>query len=96
MTKDMAIDVVNGVLKDHIKHVPLETTIKIVEALIQKQVIELDSDHLRVCHHCLMAIESREGHQPILRILDASFDAEGIDWKCDWCEETEIDKLYEI
>lgn len=96
MTKDMAIDVVSGVLRDHLGDVPLEITNKIVEALIQKQVIELDSDHLRVCHHCLMAIESREGHQPILRILDASFDAEDIKWKCDWCEETEIDTLYEI
>jgi hypothetical protein len=43
-----------------------------------------------------MAIESREGHQPILNTLDASFVDEDVVWKCDWCEETEIDKLYEI
>ena len=52
---------------------------------------------LKVCEHCLCAIESREGHQPILNILDADFDADdnGI-FKCDWCGETEICTLYEI
>lgn len=96
MTKDMVIDVVNGVLRDHIGCVPLEITNRIVEALIQRQVIEVDSDHLKVCEHCLMAIESREGHQPILSIIDAAFIDEDAEFKCDWCGETEIDKLYKI
>ena len=51
---------------------------------------------LKVCDHCLCAIESREGHQPILNTLDYQFDAEDIEWKCDWCGETEICTLYEI
>lgn len=55
-----------------------------------------EANTLKVCHHCLMAIESREGHQPILRILDLSFVDEDAEFKCDWCGETEIDKLYEI
>ena len=55
-----------------------------------------EANTLKVCEHCLMAIESREGHQPVLNILDADFVDEDADFKCDWCGETEIDKLYEI
>ena len=55
-----------------------------------------EANTLKVCEHCLMAIESREGHQPILRIHDFSFADEDVEFKCDWCGETEIDKLYEI
>ena len=55
-----------------------------------------EANTLKVCEHCLMAIESREGHQPILRIFDFSFVDEDMEFKCDWCGETEIDRLYEI
>ena len=53
---------------------------------------------LEVCEHCLMAIESREGHQPILNIIDYSFidEEEKEYFKCDWCGETELCTLYEI
>ena len=52
---------------------------------------------LKVCEHCLCAIESREGHQPILNIIDVSYaDDEAGELECDWCGETEICALYEI
>lgn len=58
----------------------------------------IESNTLKVCEHCLCAIESREGHQPILNIIDVAYadkdDAEEL--KCDWCGETEICTLYEI
>lgn len=47
-----------------------------------------------VCEHCLMAIESREGSQATLRhSVDDDNDVES---KCDWCEETGFDTLYEL
>ena len=53
---------------------------------------------LKVCEHCLMAIESREGHQPILNIIDVSYadEEEKEHLKCDWCGESDICTLYEI
>ena len=50
--------------------------------------------HLFVCSHCLMAIESREGNQATLRhYVDEDDDNES---KCDWCDETGFDTLYEL
>ena len=46
---------------------------------------------LWVCEHCLAAIESREGNQATL--------IHGVDEdesKCDWCEESGFDTLYEL
>ena len=53
---------------------------------------------LKVCDHCLMAIESREGHQPILNVIDVTLadEYEMDELKCDWCGETELCTLYEI
>lgn len=48
---------------------------------------------LKVCEHCLMAIESREGNLPTL-VHHLDFD--DTKSQCDWCGETEIDTLYEI
>ena len=48
---------------------------------------------LKVCEHCLMAIESREGN---LLTLKHYIDYDDTESKCDWCGETEIDVLYEI
>lgn len=49
---------------------------------------------LWVCDHCLMAIESREGNQAVLRhSVDEDDDVES---KCDWCEEVGFDTLYEL
>lgn len=52
-----------------------------------------DPDTLKVCEHCLMAIESREGNLPTLKHY---IDYDDTESKCDWCGETEIDVLYEI
>lgn len=49
-------------------------------------------EKLRVCIHCLQAIESREGVQPVLPI---SLD-EDDPTPCDWCGEALEDTLYEI
>lgn len=47
-----------------------------------------------VCEHCLAAIESREGNQATLRhSVDEDNDGES---KCDWCEESGFDTLYEL
>ena len=49
---------------------------------------------LRVCEHCLMAIESHEGTQATLRIyVDEEDENES---RCDWCEETGFDVLFEL
>ena len=38
------------------------------------------SNTMRVCEHCLMAIESREGHQPTLRHdIELEYDDEQFD-----------------
>lgn len=56
-----------------------------------------NNETLKVCEHCLMAIESREGNQPTLKHYIDSDDTEA---KCMWCEETAdeggFDVLYEI
>ena len=52
----------------------------------------MERETMWVCEHCLMAIESREGNQ-VTRTIYADEDT---DLKCDWCGETEIDKLYEL
>lgn len=49
---------------------------------------------LRVCRSCLMGIESHEGNQHAKTIYVDEDDEEGS--KCDWCEETGFDTLYEI
>ena len=47
-----------------------------------------------VCAHCLAAIESREGNQAVLKhFVDEDDDVES---KCDWCEDTGFDTLYEL
>ena len=49
---------------------------------------------LWVCDHCLAAIESREGNQATLRHdVDENDEKES---KCDWCEDTGFDTLYEL
>lgn len=48
------------------------------------------NDNLVVCERCLLAIESREGHQ-ICKTIHCDEPS-----KCDWCEEDEFDVLYEL
>lgn len=60
---------------------------------------------LRVCEHCLEAIESHEGRQRVLP-LDISWDIDDDDKHidedgeefvfCDWCEEPTYTTIYEI
>lgn len=51
-------------------------------------------ENLKVCAHCLMAIESREGRQATyLHYVDADDPEES---KCDWCEESGFNELYEL
>lgn len=57
--------------------------------------IVIDCDEpapLRVCERCLLAIESREGEQITRKI----YVDEDNPQKCDWCEESDFDILYEI
>ena len=49
---------------------------------------------LKVCWHCLQAIESREGKQATLVHYVNEDDA--MESKCDWCEEDGHDELYEL
>lgn len=56
--------------------------------------MERDKDKMYVCQHCLVAIESREGNQAMLRhSVNEENDKES---KCDWCEEVGFDTLYEL
>ena len=51
-------------------------------------------EKLWVCEHCLMAIESREGHQATLKhFVDEEDENES---KCEWCEEHGFYTLYEL
>ena len=54
-----------------------------------------EPDTMKVCEHCLMAIESREGKQ-ITRTIDVDYADDETELKCDWCGETEIDRLFEL
>jgi hypothetical protein len=54
----------------------------------------MERETLWVCDHCLLAIESREGNQAILRHSVDEDDEEAS--KCEWCEENGFDTLYEI
>lgn len=58
----------------------------------------MERDTLWVCDHCLLAIESREGNQVILRHdIDLGYEDEDEETsKCDWCEESGFDTLYEL
>ena len=53
--------------------------------------------NLKVCWHCLCAIESREGSQAVLPL---SIDVEDCDSVCDWCGQNAdsgcFDTLYEL
>ena len=50
--------------------------------------------NLWVCDRCLMAIESHEGNQATLEhYVDENDEEES---KCDWCEESGFDTLYEL
>ena len=54
----------------------------------------MERKNLWVCSHCLMAIESHEGNQAtLLHYVDENDDEES---KCEWCEETGFDTLYEL
>lgn len=54
-------------------------------------------ENLKVCWHCLLAIESREG---ALATIPHRIDLEDLDIRCDWCKETPeeggFDVVYEI
>lgn len=52
------------------------------------------SNALRVCWHCLLAIESREGSQRSLPVYVDEEDPE--ESFCEWCREDGFDTLYEI
>ena len=49
---------------------------------------------LWVCEHCLLAIESREGNQAT--IYHSVDDEDETESKCEWCEESGFDHLYEL
>lgn len=54
----------------------------------------MEERNLRVCEHCLMAIECHEGTQATFRhYVDEDEPEES---RCDWCEESGFDVLYEI
>ena len=50
--------------------------------------------NLRVCYRCLMGIECHEGKQFVKEIfIDEDDENES---KCEWCEESNFDTLYEF
>ena len=53
-----------------------------------------EREHLWVCEHCLMGIESHEGNQATLEHGVDEMDA--IESRCDWCKECGFDTLYEL
>lgn len=53
-----------------------------------------EREHLWVCEHCLMGIESHEGNQATLAHGVDEMDA--VESRCDWCHECGFDTLYEL
>lgn len=55
---------------------------------------ERDYNKLCVCPYCIQAIEAHEGRQrAVLLWVD---ETDEISSKCDWCEESGYDELYQI
>ena len=55
----------------------------------------MESHNLRVCRHCLEAIRSHEGYQPVIEIyVDDVDDPE--ESTCEWCELDGNNTLYEF
>lgn len=50
--------------------------------------------NLRVCKYCLMGIEAHEGRQATITLWVDEDDEE--ESKCEWCEESGNDTLYEL
>ena len=54
----------------------------------------MERETLWVCEHCLAAIDSHEGKQVTMtHYVDENDEEES---KCDWCEDTGFDVLYEL
>jgi hypothetical protein len=53
-----------------------------------------EREHLWVCEHCLMGIESHEGNQA--RLAHGVDEMDAIESRCDWCKEVGFDTLYEL
>lgn len=95
MNKDMVINIINKVLRDNFDYVSLDNTFKVTDALIEQGILKVDEENnLKVCEHCLAAIESREGKQVTRTHYIDSDDLEGS--KCEWCEQDGFDTLYEL
>ena len=54
----------------------------------------MERKNMWVCPRCLMAIEAHEGNQATLKHYVDEDDEE--ESKCDWCEESGFDTLYEL
>ena len=54
----------------------------------------MERKNMWICEHCLMALESREGNQAILR--HGVDEEDEIESRCDWCDEVGFDHLYEL
>ena len=53
-----------------------------------------NNETLKVCEHCLMAIESHEGEQVTMKHY-VNVDDE-VASRCSWCHENGFDTLYEL
>lgn len=52
---------------------------------------------MKLCPHCLLGLESREGVQPVIPV---NIDPDDHEIKCDWCGDTAdeggFDELFEL
>jgi hypothetical protein len=53
-----------------------------------------EREHLWVCDHCLMGIESREGNQA--RLTHSVDELDAIESRCDWCKQVGFSTLHEL
>ena len=53
------------------------------------------NNNMMVCAKCLMGIECHEGTQATMKHY-IDIDDESVDGRCDWCEETGNEVLYEL
>ena len=72
----------------------ITTVWKFVQYGENKEEIAMEENNMKVCEHCLWAIQSREGNQVTRKIYIDADDYEHS--KCDWCEEYGFSELYEL
>jgi hypothetical protein len=91
--ENLLVEIIGEDVVGNLFGITLADTVESVMAKAKEKIKE-KTNNLRVCRHCLMAIESREGRQ-ITRTIEVDSENEE-ESKCEWCEDNGFDTLYEF